>query len=41
MKYDMWERLEADVAMAYMAASMVGNVPNDISLIVDMKYNIT
>ena len=37
----MWERFEADVVMTYMAASMVGNVPNDISLIVDMKYNIT
>ena len=41
MKSDTWERHEADVMMAYMAAPILRHFPNDISLIVDMKPNIT
>ena len=32
---------EADVMMAYMAAPIIRTVPNDISLIVDIKHNMS
>ena len=41
MKSDTLERHEAYVMMAYMAAPLSGIVPSDISLIVNMKSNIT
>ena len=37
MKSDTWERHEADVILAYMAAPISGICSNDIGLIVDME----
>ena len=37
MTSDKWERHEADVMMAYMAAPVLGNFNNCISLIIDTR----